>query len=185
MSRLKVYVLVIQLLAPLFMLVINGYAEDQNMSLQGKGLSKVFINIQTNDHVMRDALPKELQDYMKSRLNEINIESSYSRKEKSDAKLTLSFHIGPVINHEKYLGYDSQGKYVVFMELTFEQSVTFTRDPSITAMVPTWTSDRAKQVNKKRHIPFIASSSKFEKEVFAELKELMDEFVLLYKSTHY
>ncbi len=184
MNRLKVYVVVIQLLSPFFMLVANGYAEDQNIFLRGKGLNAVIINIQTNDHVKRAALLKDLRGYMKSRLEEINIKSSYSKGKKSDAELTLSFHVGPVVNHEKYLGYDSQSKYSVFMALTLEQLVTLNRDPSIMAMVPTWTSDRSERINEKYHMPFVTNSSEFEKDVYTELKELMDEFISLYKTIH-
>jgi len=185
MNRVKGYVIVIQMLAVFFILAANVYAENQYMVLRGKGLGPIFISIQTNDPAKSEALLKELQAYMKSRLHEVNIKSSYSTRDESGAELTLSFHIGPVADHDKFLGYGSQSKYLVFMELTLEQFVTLNRDPSIMAMVPTWTSDRAEQISKGHHIPFITSSSEFKKDVSAELKELMDEFISVYKSSHY
>lgn len=185
MNRLKAYVIAILMLAPLFMPVTDVYAESQYMGLKGKGLGPVFISVQTNDPAKSDTIMKDLQAYMKSRLHEINIKSSYSTRDDSDAELTLSFHIGPVEDHEKFLGYGGQNKYLVFMELTLEQFVTLKRDPSIVAMVPTWTSDLAEQIDKKQHMPFVTNNSKFKKDVSAELKELMDEFITVYKSLHY
>ncbi len=185
MNRLKAYVIAILMLAPLSMLVADVYAENQYMVLKGKGLGPVFISVQTNDPAKSETILKDLQAYMQSRLHEVNIKSSYSTKDDSDAELTLSFHIGPVEDHEKFLGYGGQNKYLVFMELTLEQFVTLNRDPSIMAMVPTWTSDLAEQINKKQHIPFMTNNSEFKKDVSAELKELMDEFISIYKSSHY
>ncbi|VAX15170.1 hypothetical protein MNBD_NITROSPINAE03-1212 [hydrothermal vent metagenome] len=184
MNRFIAFIVALSL-ALCYTSALSAHAEDKGVAAKGMRLDTVSISIKTNDQIIDDSLKKRLGSYMESRLREIGVKSFPAKDIKSGARLILSFHIGYENDLNKYLGYEheNQRKYLVFMELSLERSVTVNGGASTAETASIWTSGMERQTSKKDNKPFVSNKTELNKHVTAELKNLMDEFLVFYKTT--
>jgi len=184
-NRLLVFIAAL-LLTPCYMPPLTAHAEGTSATAKKTTFDTAFVSIKTNDQIISDSLKKELLGYMESRLHEIGVKSSPVMDTISGARLVCSLHIGYENDLNKYLGYEheNQRKYLVFMELSLERSVTVNGEKPVTKIAVTWTSGMNRRIDKTGHRPFVSTMVELKNKISDELINLMDEFIAFHQSTH-